>query len=665
MSAVVVALVLSALLKYGSGRGNPGHPGQCLDGCYCDATSWLTLDSTVEYEDEVKSITKWPNGCQCNFTLALTQLSIDCGRGVPDADQLSRHLGSFLSADYIAKSVTSLTITNSALMQIPASVCQLLNLTTLSLEHNKITEIPDNCFTKLTKLATLSLAWNSIRGLQDGLFDGLQSMEKLYLSHNEISFIGLRVFSNASDLTSLRWLDINNNKLASLEPWWYYRCILGSKASPVKIFLRGNLLSNFTNELQFDFRCGMMRPFGYIDLSYNRITHVMDILYGWNIADITRQVCLGNFRTGCNPCMDFYIKGFMYACDCIDFPVYKIAKITPRSSMLQGVYCIKEKFQAEWGQPQLASRIPLIEFVCEISDHCPSSCRCIYRPANSTLHVYCSSENFSSLPLHLPPLPKRSVKYKLDFSNNKLLRRLEHRPYFVNTSILDATNCSLTEVTVEDLKNLSNFKVVNLRGNMLQSFPRQARTMHISATLHLGLNPWKCSCDNSWMIKWLQSVSHQISDPGDITCRSPARMYNRLVLKSTEEDFCVDPVQRNLKITLSAASAVVALIVILVTAGLLMYKLREKCYKRWKFHPFDRDECVGEDMDFDVFLCCSSEDDRPHGRRIVERVETNGYRVCYHERDFLPGQLITDNMGQAIERSKRTVCLISNNFLRR
>ena len=70
-------------------------------------------------------------------------------------------------------------------------------------------------------------------------------------------------------------------------------------------------------------------------------------------------------------------------------------------------------------------------------------------------------------------------------------------------------------------------------------------------------------------------------------------------------------------------------------------------------------------MEYDVFLSCSSMDEVPHGRRIREEMESNGYRVCYHERDFLPGQLTLDNVGQGIERSKRTVCLISDNFLER
>jgi len=124
--------------------------------------------------------------------------------------------------------------------------------------------------------------------------------------------------------------------------------------------------------------------------------------------------------------------------------------------------------------------------------------------------LYCSAANLTTFPFDLPPLPKTNVKYKLDFSNNKLLRRLEHRPYFVNTSILDVSNCSLTEITMRDLKDVSLLIVANFRRNLLQWFSRQANTMNISAKLLLGLNPWRCSCDNSWMIQWLKSLSGPI-----------------------------------------------------------------------------------------------------------------------------------------------------------
>ena len=353
-----------------------------------------------------------------------------------------------------------------------------------------------------------------------------------------------------------------------------------------------------------------------------------------------------------------------YDCDCTDFPFYKWNSLFPRINLLRDMRCGGSNFVASSGQPMYAASIPLSKFVCKISDRCPSGCHCAYRPENATLHVYCSAANLTSLPLDLPLLPKSYVKYKLDFSNNKLLRRLEHRPYFVNTTILDVSNCSLTEIGLDIWQDISHMKLVNFRENMLKSFPKHADTANISTRILLGGNPYQCSCENSWMIGWFRSLSHQIADVGNILCSSPSRMYGRSLLKSTEEDFCVDPVKRNLTITLSTVLPILVCLLFLVVSGLLFYKLRVKFYGKWKLHPFDRDECTGEDMDYDVFLCCSSEDENPHAERILHLLESNGYRVCYHERDFHAG-LILENISQAIERSKRTVCLLSENFLRR
>jgi len=168
-----------------------------------------------------------------------------------------------------------------------------------------------------------------------------------------------------------------------------------------------------------------------------------------------------------------------------------------------------------------------------------------------------------------------------------------------------------------------------------------------------------CSCDNSWMIGWVRSSSYQLLDPGDMICRSPSRMHGRNIIKSTDEDFCIDPVKLALTISMSTVAAA---FILLISAGLLIYKLRIKFYKRWKFHPFDRDECVGEEMYYDVYLCCSSEDNYPHGKHILELVESKGYRVFYHLRDFLGGFPIMENMMHGVVRSKRTVCLVSNKF---
>ena len=136
---------------------------------------------------------------------------------------------------------------------------------------------------------------------------------------------------------------------------------------------------------------------------------------------------------------------------------------------LKGVVCsARDKFISPTGQQVPALIVPLNQFVCQLSDRCPSKCHCVYRRHNVTLHVYCSAANLSSLPLDLTPLPLSCAKYKLDFSNNKLLRHLERRQYFDNTTILDVSNCGLTEISTDVLKDVSGFSLVNFRGNMIQ-----------------------------------------------------------------------------------------------------------------------------------------------------------------------------------------------------
>jgi len=112
----------------------------------------------------------------------------------------------------------------------------------------------------------------------------------------------------------------------------------------------------------------------------------------------------------------------------------------------------------------------------------------------------------------------------------------------------------------------------------------------------------------------------------------------------------------------------VGTVIVVLLTTFLIYRCRVNVFIKFNIHPFNVDECVGEDMAFDAFVCCAGSNDQV-ARTIVDSLEHSepgrvGYKVCYHERDFLPGNIITASIQSAIEHSKRVICLMSNEFLR-
>jgi len=107
---------------------------------------------------------------------------------------------------------------------------------------------------------------------------------------------------------------------------------------------------------------------------------------------------------------------------------------------------------------------------------------------------------------------------------------------------------------------------------------------------------------------------------------------------------------------------------VVILTSVLVYRCRVNVFIKFNIHPFNVDECEGEDMRFDAFVCCAALDDQV-AQTVVRCLEHSdpggvGYKVCYHARDFLPGCVIMDSIQFAIEHSKRVICLMSNEFVR-
>ena len=468
-----------------------------------------------------------PQMCKCQQYpfISSNTLTVDCGIRDLNESTLAQELDLLLSDENLQENLTLLSIINTPLTHVPMSVCQLFNLEWLLLNGNRLSGLPVNCFTNMKALFSLSATRNNITELQNGLFDGLNSLQFLDFTHNKITSIGLHVFSNPNDLVSLRSIQLDYNHLQSLEPWPYIRGLRRSHDSNVRISIRSNLISKFTNNIAWKFNCSVP-SYAYVDIAHNHIRHLSDILGGWNITSLTQWFCLLHLADddyGRHNPLAFRVNfqfSHNYCCDSVDIDFYAHSRHFSVNRIFMNVKCSQPKPLAN----RYVNQVSLNEFICEESGRCPFNCRCVYRPANSTFHVDCSAANLSSIPLDLPPLHRNNDKYKLDFSNNRLLRSLKHRPYLANTSLLDVSNCSIDSVEMNawrefammpiklydfapsTLKHVLVSRVVKpaevfLHGNKIKSLSVEITDINLTS-VHLTLNdnPWKCSCDSGCVL---------------------------------------------------------------------------------------------------------------------------------------------------------------------
>ncbi|KAH3893737.1 hypothetical protein DPMN_017887 [Dreissena polymorpha] len=76
------------------------------------------------------------------------------------------------------------------------------------------------------------------------------------------------------------------------------------------------------------------------------------------------------------------------------------------------------------------------------------------------------------------------------------------------------------------------------------------------------------------------------------------------------------------------------------------------------------DYTVLQNYQFDAFISYAEDNTRFILDDVIPRLETENVSLCLHQRDFLPGNAISDNIIHAIQSSRRTVVILSIAFLR-
>nr|KAG5698010.1 hypothetical protein BaRGS_005828 [Batillaria attramentaria] len=107
-------------------------------------------------------------------------------------------------------------------------------------------------------------------------------------------------------------------------------------------------------------------------------------------------------------------------------------------------------------------------------------------------------------------------------------------------------------------------------------------------------------------------------------------------------------------------------VTLILTAVLYRYRwhIRLIMYEAFRGNPQARwRQRRSEAFQYDLFVSYDSEDSRWVHEHLMPALEGGmGLRLCVHQRDFIPGKNIVDNIVDSLEVSKRVLSVFSPNF---
>jgi len=262
-------------------------------------------------------------------------------------------------------------------------------------------------------------------------------------------------------------------------------------------------------------------------------------------------------------------------------------------------------------------------------------------------------------------------QYELDFSGNNI-SALQTRNFFRDAIHLDLSHSRLKIISADAWSELESVDKIYLNDNLLTTIPFVVNLSNFSfTTLSLYNNPLSCACDHLWFKSMLLTVIDRLEHPNAMNCDSPKRLKGRIIFNVDDANFCNDTEtspeeiiskETNLNAVIIPIAVGFALAALILASLLISRNFRFKFYTKFGVHPFDLDECDAEEIDYDVFISYAHEDSI-QAREILTYLEQNYCHVCFHQRDFIIGETIINNILDAVSKSKRVLCLISENFL--
>lgn len=286
--------------------------------------------------------------------------------------------------------------------------------------------------------------------------------------------------------------------------------------------------------------------------------------------------------------------------------------------------------------------------------------------------------------LHMLPLQEAQQKIEsLNVSGN-LIMQLNLNTSFPSLTNLDVSHNIITELSDHTGEYLPALRYFNLSGNKISflqsgSLPQSLLELDISnnaitiivketfnslhnlQVLTVQGKHFFCNCDLYWLVNTYLSSTHvQVNGREGMLCSYPPGKQGLLVEHS---NLTLLNCSLGLQMGITACTAILVIFTIMmlcwhfdgpwyIKMGWYWCMAKRKQYKKRPQHKL-----------YDAFISYS-EDDAPWTKAtLLEKLETSGFKVCYHERDFKPGHPVLGNIFYCIENSHKVLFVLSPSFV--
>ncbi|XP_043464269.1 protein toll-like, partial [Leptopilina heterotoma] len=572
-------------------------------------------------------------------------------------------------------------IDDNSLQSLPDKLFQgLINLEELNLGKNRIESIPDNIFISCRKLQKLEIDNNNIVKISRATFNGLHSLRKLFIQHNNIITIDEEKFAIMRNITYINLSHNNIKYISKTKSKSGSKSSLNSCKNLKELDLSYNKISNFRKEwtripqiqrLNLSNNVLSSITTDDLDLRHN-YSYSLDVSYN-KIKRIHFDNCETRFPDKSKRDIKLFLNDNPIECDdtLYDLLQYLDGTMTAK---------VREKLLIEIGQmrcPELVNEyggillseinskdyisIPFKEGIVNY-ELCPKECDLRRKRSEQTFIIDCSYRNFTELPDALCYSREDSDYNKLNLTGNFIDDVTNITTIgFDKVGILDLSYNQIATLT-QTLFLQNKYKMLRLNNNQLKTISLELKELiYLSVDrIKFGNNPWECDCETSHLLELIRL--NLIEDTNNLICSN-----SNLQIKTLSfQELC----PMNVDVLITLIGIVVGVIGLVLGAITIFYQRFRKKIKIWLYlHSLCLSLITEEDLDkdkiYDAFISYSHKDEEFVINELIANLESGPrpYKLCIHFRDWLAGVWIPTQIARSIQKSRRTIVVVSTNFI--